>query len=297
LHAPEVLADVTRGDIAGLTPDEAALLVGARGPAPRARRVLTPEQEKAFAEAYSFLPEREARLARLRQILGDPTIGMGTLKKVQRSLHERGLIALRHGREGQRLARLTPEQEREFAEVYRTIPSEALRLERLRELTGGHGSLTLMRTLQRELAGRGVLDLRPKGGTTSKVRLTPEQERAVALAHASGLSWRQRVERFREIVGRPTASPSTMWVVERDLAGRGLIERRAAGRAPETEEPRFALAAPRSEEPPVSAFRRRARLAAQTLERYSEVRNPAIDELAASNQAKFMREVIEACRS
>jgi hypothetical protein len=76
-----------------------------------------------------------------------------------------------------------------------------------------------------------------------------------------------------------------------------LIERRAPGRPPETEEPRFALAAPRSEEPPVSALRRRARLAAQTLERYSEVRNPAIDELAASNQAQFMREVIEACRS
>ena len=382
----------------------------ARGGRPQ-KFTLTMEQEKAFAEAYRATPSPEARLERLRSIVGDTSVGEYTMARIQRELAEQGLIDARarggwheaHNRiattaeqeqglariwtEGlannrtkgwmlteaealldrpisngtfmrrvrelaktgkvemrtageaarmrsladltgediadltasgaaemrpqggrERSIKLTPDQERKFAELYRTIPSEALRLERLREMTGGAGSIDSMRRLQRELADRGILDLRPKGGTTSKMRLTPDQEREFAEVYASGIPRTERLKVFREISGKPTAASSTMWVVERDLAQRGLIVQRAPAAArPRPDEPRAALVGGAEEE----RFADRQRATAEWLARYARdaeierayferimnAPHPVTEEIGASIIRRQVVKVLEACRS
>ena len=99
-----------------------------------------------------------------------------------------------------------------------------------------------------------------------------------------------------------------MWVVERDLAQRGLIVQRApAALRPRTEEPRAALGGPpdephfvldegrQNERPrtPTPAEERKARIAAGL----EKPVNPATAEIAEAELKKMIVRVLEACRS
>jgi hypothetical protein len=218
-------------------------------PAPRllerARRLdrqasLNPVQEQEFAGLIARGASIEERLEAFQQMVGRD-VSASTMWNYTRGMERRGLVTLKE-RLPEVLSRITPEQAAAYAALHAGGLSPNRRLAVFRKFVGDdRASRSSMYKFEKDLARRNMITVSSPEDRPPRQRMTaglsPEQRREYAAYYPTETSAERRLERFRQMTGKPTASAASLQTFERELAAESLIAMRGRGRPAKPADP------------------------------------------------------------